>query len=149
MSEDKSLVSKLNNLLLVIHKKFQFPKENRIDYKKDRIMVSELIVNVLLNKISVKNALLKFPKENNDISLKIVWHALMHFEADEDFSNSDIEFKEIQIDFLETLSDILKTGKELPQNLLAEYEEFHKNIEYSSDDTKKEFLQNLKRNLFF
>ena len=53
------------------------------DFKNERGMVSRLILNVLCGYSSVKDALLKFPKNIDDASIIAAWHALSHYEADE------------------------------------------------------------------
>lgn len=93
---------------------------------KNRQKVSELIISALTEQISVSQALLNFPKDTFDKSIECAWHALIHYEADEDIRAKDIEFKEEQDNFLYFLSTLLKEGKDLPANILGDYKKFHK-----------------------
>lgn len=92
---------------------------------KNRQIVSELIIKVLTEQISVSNALLKFPRDKFDKAIECAWHALIHYEADEDLRAKDLDFKEEQDDFLYFLSTLLKDGKDLPINILKDYKKFH------------------------
>ena len=62
----------------------------------DRILVSRLIMLVLTGQMSVRQALLNFPKNIKDKSIITAYHALIHFEADEELRNSDLMYKEEQ-----------------------------------------------------
>lgn len=92
---------------------------------KNRQKVSELIILVLTEQISVSQALLKFPRDKFDKSIECAWHALIHYEADEDFRAKAIDFKEEQDEFLYFLSTLLREGKDLPVNILRDYKNFH------------------------
>lgn len=91
----------------------------------NRQKVSELIILVLTEQISVSQALLQFPKNTVDKSIECAWHALIHYEADEDLRAKDADFREEQDDFLYFLSTLLKDGKDLPANILNDYKDFH------------------------
>lgn len=92
---------------------------------KNRQIVSELIIKVITEQISVSNALLKFPRDKFDKTIECAWHALIHYEADEDLRAKDIDFREEQDEFLYFLSTLLKEGKDLPINILKDYKKFH------------------------
>jgi hypothetical protein len=101
---------------------------------KNRQKVSELIIAVLTEQIPVRQALLDFPKDPLDKSIQCAWHALIHYEADEDMRAKDLEFKEEQDDFLYFLSTILKNGENLPVNILKDYKNFHGGAPIPTDE---------------
>lgn len=101
---------------------------------KNRLKVSELIVSVLTEQISVRQALLDFPKTKFDKSIECAWHALIHYEADEDIRAKDLDFKEEQDDFLYFLSTLLKHGKDLPVNILKDYKSFYGGATIPTDE---------------
>lgn len=91
-----------------------------------RKRASDLIFAVLTEKISVLVAIRSFPPVENDKSLEAAWHALMHYEADEDIRKIDREYTKMQDDFLEYLAFELAKGKDLPVNIIADYTNFYK-----------------------
>lgn len=93
--------------------------------EKKRLLVSELIIKVLTQKLCVREALLMFPKNNFDPSIQVAWHALIHYEADEDMRYMDLEFKEEQDEFLYFLSNLLRTNQNIPKNILDDYNAWH------------------------
>jgi len=93
--------------------------------EEDRMLVAELIYNVLAGQICVREALEKFPPQINDISLQCAWHALIHFEADEDIRKNDKDYASLQNDFLKEAADLLINGKSLPLNTIEEYNKYH------------------------
>ena len=64
--------------------------ENKETKLNDRKFVSRLIYSVLTDRLSVREAILHYPK-TNDLSLKTAYHALVHREADEELRAKDIE----------------------------------------------------------
>ena len=139
----------LTSFLISIHKlaiknKNQNKKK---DYIIERKQVADLIMAVLVGKLSVREALLKFPKNCNDKVVSVAWHALVHLEADEDISQSDILFKDTQIDFLEGLYNILITGGDLPENLIKGYNKYHSNVDTSNSYGKEYFWNLMKKNI--
>ena len=92
---------------------------------EDRVFVSQLLRAVRIGTCSVREALLQFPKDTTDDSLVAVYHALIHYEADEDIRAKDILFREEQDDYLEFIAQTLVEGKDLPKNIIADYEEFY------------------------
>lgn len=113
------------------------------DYNEERKSVSRLIYMVLAESLHVRDAILKFPKDINDSSLKAAYHALIHLEADEDFRAKDLDYKEEQDDYLEFIAEVLKTGDVLPQNIIKEYEKYYKNIDTPHSESMKGLLKNL------
>ena len=108
----------------------------------DRKYVSRLIYAVLTDKLSVREAILHYPK-NNDLSLKTAYHALVHREADEELRAKDIEYKEEQDDYLEFLADTLQKGKDIPKNIIKEYQQFYKDTAMPYSDNLKTLLQKM------
>ena len=101
---------------------------------KNRQKVAELIISVLTEQTTVSRALLNFPKDKFDKSIECAWHALIHYEADEDMRAKDIDFREEQDEFLYFLSTLLKDGKDLPVNILKDYKNFHGGAPIPTDE---------------
>ena len=97
-----------------------------VDTKEARIVVSELIRKVLVGELTVQKALPLFPSNTNDKSIDAAFHALVHYEADEDFRNHDIMYKEEQDDYLTLIFQTLETGEPLPDNIIRNYEKYYK-----------------------
>lgn len=111
--------------------------------KEEREFVSKLIYMVLTESLSVKDAVLKFPKDINDLSIKAAYHALIHMEADEDFRGRNLSYKEEQDDYLEFIAQILQSGEALPQNIIKEYEKYYKNVNTPHSNGMKGLIKNL------
>ena len=142
----KSICIKLSEFLLVLHKN-SLKGGTKKDFTNERKAVAALIMNVLTGKLCVREALLKFPKNCEDVCCSVAWHALLHFEADEDISKSDITFRDVQTDFLEGLYNILSEGKELPDNLLQAYQKYHQNVDTCGYTGKEYFWHEMKKNI--
>lgn len=113
------------------------------DYKEDRQKVARLIFLVLTEHVYVRDALLQFPKDVNDSSIKAAYHALIHFEADENLRREDLDYKDEQDDYLEFIAQILQEGKSLPQNIIKSYDKYYKDIELPNSKSIKGFLKGL------
>ena len=115
------------------------------DKISDRKFVSRLIYSVLSNRLCVREAILRFPKDRKkDKSIKTAYHALVHREADELLRARDIEYKEEQDEYLEFLAETLQKGEDVPKNIVLEYELFYKDnepLKYS--DGLKDIFKNL------
>ena len=100
-----------------------------------RKKVAELIRSVLTGKLCVREAINQFPHNSEDESIQASYHALVHFEADEDLRCRDILYKEEQDSYLIMLAETLDKGEDLPFNIINSYKEFYKsaNIPNSSD----------------
>lgn len=98
---------------------------------------------VLTESLSVKDALLKFPKDVDDSSIKASYHALVHFEADEVMRRQDLSYREEQDDYLEFIAQILHTGKPLPQNIIKSYDKYYKNINTPHSNSMKGLIKSL------
>lgn len=94
----------------------------------ERKLVSELILNVLERKLCSREALEKFPRNFKDSSLQSAWHALIHYEADEDIREKDTEYAQEQDNYLKTIAFILQKGEPLPENTLQEYNKYYGNV---------------------
>lgn len=89
---------------------------------KARETTGNLLYSVISNTITPFEATKFFPKNVEDVSLKIAWHALIHYDADEEMRLENPEYAQEQIKYIELLAKILVEGKELPENILQEYE---------------------------
>lgn len=90
----------------------------------DRKFVGRLIYAVLTQRKTVREAISLFP-ETKDKNIECAYHALVHYEADEDLRYRDFEYREEQDDYLEFIAQTLVEGKDLPKNIIADYEEFY------------------------
>lgn len=113
------------------------------DYREERENVAQLIYLVLTDKLVVRKALLQFPKDINDSTIKTAYHALIHREADEDLRSKDVDYKEEQDDYLEFIAQALQSGKDLPQNIIKSYDKYYKNIELPHSKSLKGILKSL------
>ena len=98
---------------------------NNVMSLENRRFCARLIQEVLAGRRLTREALKRFPKGENDRSVMAVYHALIHYEADEDIRKRDPEFREEQDLYLKSLADILLTGQPLPENIINSYEEFY------------------------
>ena len=138
----------LTNFLLNLHKLSLTNKNNKSnDYTQSRKQVAALIMDVLVGRLCVREALLKFPKNCEDKAISVAWHALVHYEADEDLAKKDILFKDIQVDFLEGLCNILSQGHDLPENLIRGYNKYHNNVDTVNSTGKEYFWHEMRKNL--
>ena len=92
---------------------------------ENRKLCARLINEVLAGRRITREALKRFPKSETDTSVIAVYHALIHYEADEELRKRDVEYKEEQDLYLKSLADILLTGNPLPENIINSYEEFY------------------------
>ena len=91
----------------------------------EKKFVAELVFKVLSGEICVREALEKFPSQPDDDSLQCAWHALIHFEADEDFRKKDIEYAQEQDNYMKSLALSLQKGDFLPKNIIEEYNKYY------------------------
>ena len=110
---------------------------------QNRKQVSRLIYMVLAENLIVREALLKFPQNTYDKSLKAAYHALIHREADEHLRRQDILYKEEQDDYLEFIATILGQGEDLPKEIIKNYEKYYQDISVKYSDGMKEILKKL------
>ena len=98
-----------------------------IEDMNNRKFVGRLVYSVLTERRCVREALKLFP-DTRDKNIECAYHALVHYEADEDLRYRDYEYKEEQNDYLEFIAETLTAGKELPRNIIADYEDYYKGI---------------------
>ena len=84
----------------------------------EREDVAQLIRSVLIGKFCVREAINQFPHNNEDESIQAAYHALVHFEADEDLRRRDALYKEEQDSYLMMIAEILDKGEDLPFNII-------------------------------
>ena len=111
----------------------------------ERKFVASLIRNVLIGEMCVREAILKFPRDTEDKSIHAAYHALVHYEADEDLRNRDSLYKEEQNDYLEFLSHILEKEEDLPANIIKNYEKYYACANILHEDNTKGFLKSFFR----
>ena len=100
-------------------------KTSSLQGNNEKKQVAELIFKVLAGELCVREALEQFPCQINDDSLQCAWHALVHFEADEDFRKKDIEYAQEQDNYLQSLAFMLQNCEPLPKNVIEEYNKYH------------------------
>lgn len=100
-------------------------KQSKNQDAEARKVVADLIVKVLVGELCVREAIQKFPPDVDDLSVQCAWHALVHYEADEDFRRRDFDYRKQQDDYLEMLSSIMKEGTPLPRNIIDEYSSYY------------------------
>lgn len=115
------------------------------EIEKQRQFVGNIIIAVLTERISVRKGLLLFPKGFTDSSLHAAWHALCHYEADEDIKAKDIEFNNQQVELLEFIAFTFKDGKPLPQNIIDAYKPYYQDDPVSYESGIKGFVKKLLR----
>ncbi len=98
-----------------------------MDDINNRKFVGRLIYSVLAERKSVREALMLFP-DSTDKNIECAYHALVHFEADEDLRYQDFEYREEQNDYLELIAQTLSEGRCLPRNIIEDYEPYYKGI---------------------
>ncbi len=92
---------------------------------ENRAFVAVLIRKVLIGALTVGEAVKNFPFDTGDKSLNAAYHALVHYEADEDLRRRDILYREEQDDYLEMIAHTLESGESLPDNIIRNYELYY------------------------
>lgn len=108
---------------------------------EDRQKVARLLRLVRVGQLCVREAMLAYPKDTEDESLVAAYHALIHYEADEDLRNRDALYKEEQDDYIEFLSYTLEKGESLPQNIIENYKNFYETAPILHKNTAGGFLK--------
>lgn len=116
-----------------------------MDLSKDRKIVAELIRQVLISRMCVREAILKFPRDTEDKSIHAAYHALVHYEADEDLRARDDLYREEQNDYLEFISNVLDRGENLPENIIENYEKYYACANIPHEKNAKGFLKSFLR----
>lgn len=139
----------LLNIKTAIFNKFKqfFEKKTpqEIDYTADRKYVGNIIISVLMERINVQRALLAFPKGCADDSIRAAWHALCHYEADEDMRLKDVEYNNVQVELLEMIAFAFKDGNPVPQNIIDSYKPYYEDNPIFYESGFKGFLKKLFR----
>lgn len=116
------MIGIINKFLQKIH---SFKRsEPQADYSKERQNAGDIIIGVLTEHLTVREGLLRFPK-SLDLSVQAAWHALCHYEADEDIRKHDLEYANQQQELLEMIAFTFKDGKDLPRNIIDSYKPYH------------------------
>ena len=110
----------------------------------NRKFVGRLVFSVLTERRCVREALKLFP-DSMDKNIECAYHALVHYEADEDMRYKDYEYREEQDDYLEFIAQTLVEGKELPRNIVADYEEYYSGAAKPWTNGFKGFLKEILR----
>ncbi len=120
-------------------------KRKSVSYEGARKRVAKIFFAVLTNKISIQEALTKFPKDCEDKTIIASWHALCHLEADEDIRLKDSMFKEVQDEYIEFIANTLEKGCALPENIINSYIPYHSEALITHSKTFKGIWNELKR----
>lgn len=125
-------------------------KGNNLQKYRNRLLVSDLIIDVLTDKKTVLDALSAFPKDEEDINIKCAFDALMHREADEDYRKRVRDYALVQDEYLLDIANILKKNHDLPKNIIQKYIKFHESNLISTDKGDlKSILKKIKRMINF
>ena len=111
---------------------------------KNRKYVARLVYAVLTERKTAREAILLFP-ETKDKSIECAYHALVHFEADEDLRYRDFDYREEQDDYLEFIAQTLAEGKSLPRNIIADYEPYDHGVSRRWENGTKGFWKEFLR----
>lgn len=119
-----NLISSIKNKLQIAQEQVALDKE--ASFVVQRKYVEKIIIAVLTDRMSVRRGLTLFPQGSEDESVRTAWHALCHYEADEDLRKNDIEYNNEQVAFLEMIAFEFKDGNPLPQNIIDSYKPYYK-----------------------
>lgn len=115
-----------------------------MDEISNRKYIGRLIMSVLTGRVIVREAIKHFP-ETKDKSIECAYHALLHYEADDEMRYMDIEYREAQDEYLENMANTLSLGKPLPQNIIDEYKPYYKGTAGKWKEGFKGFLKEFLR----
>ncbi len=120
-------------------------KHESVSIQEMRKNISKIFLGVLTKKISIQEALTKFPPDCDDPTIIASWHALCHLEADEDLRRKDSLYKQEQDDFIGFITHTLAQGNELPKNIINSYTPYHPNSLISGSNNIKSIINKLTR----
>ena len=120
-------------------------KPETIDYSEQRKEVAKILSYVLSGRLSVREAILDFPKTCDDGTIIACKHALCHLEADEDIRVRDALYEQEQDKYLEFIQETLERGDELPANIINSYIRYYPDGSLSEEDSAKGIWHKLKR----
>lgn len=115
------------------------------DKLSDRKIVADLLHKVRLKYCNVRTAISAYPKDTQDESLIAAYHALIHYEADEDIRARDSLYREEQDDYIEFLANILDSGEDLPQNIIDNYKQYYDSAPILHENNTKGFFKGFLR----
>ena len=92
---------------------------------EDRKKAASLIRDCIYSGYLVREALKRWPTQNDDPTLLCARHALIHYAADDTKFINNKEYRKEQIEWLEQLIDILSDGEAIPKNIIESYEEYY------------------------
>ena len=125
-------------------------ESEKLKIYQNRLLVSDLIIDVLTDKKTVQQAISLLQKKKNDINLKCAFDALMYREADEDIRAKYKDYASLQDDYLELIARTLKDNEQLPKNVISRYLKYNsENLLPDEDKTLKQKLKKLKRMINF
>ena len=104
-----------------------------------------MLIDVVLGKISVLQALKSFPDNSSDLSVNTCFHILVHYEADEELRNKDKLYKETQDEFVVSVAETLLKGESLPVNIIDEYKVFYESDLIYKKNSKENIIKRLRR----
>lgn len=110
----------------------------------NRKFVGRLIYAVLTEQKNVRDAISMFP-DTKDKDIECAYHALVHYAADEDIRYKDIEYRDTQDEYLEFIAQTLVSGKNLPKNIIADYEEYYHGVSHKWQEGYKGFWKEFLR----
>jgi len=113
----------------------------------NRRLAGELLKQVRLGYLCVRDAVFRYPKDTEDDSVLSGYHALIHYEADEDLRARDPLYKEEQDDYIEFLSQTLEKGDDLPENIINNYKNFYETAPILHEHSLKGFFKGFWKNL--
>ena len=111
------------------------------DFISDRKTVANILRSVRIKRCSVREAMLAYPKDTKDESLIAAYHALVHYEADEDIRARDAMYRQEQDDYIEFLADVLDSGENLPQNIIDNYKQYYDTAPILHQDNSQGFMK--------
>ena len=111
------------------------------DFISDRKTVANILRSVRIKRCSVREAMLAYPKDTKDESLIAAYHALVHYEADEDIRARDAMYRQEQDDYIEFLADVLDNGENLLQNIIDNYKQYYVSAPILHQDNSQGFMK--------
>ena len=117
------------------------------DNGSDRSLVANLLRYVLLGRMTVRQAMVNYPKDTKDPSLIAAYHAIIHYDADEDIRRRDPMYKQEQDDYIEFIFQTLERGEDLPQNIIESYKQYYDSTPILHNDDMNGFFKSFFRYL--
>lgn len=119
-------------------------KKKNLSVIEARKQVSELIFKVLTSNICVREAIKRFPPDISDQSVQCAWHALVHYESDQEY-RMDQEYTSEQNDYLEMIAFILRDGNAIPANIIHSYQDYYEMALIPNSNTVSGWFRSLFR----